>query len=1303
MLAPAAQDAGVLLEEVATPVDAAERAAMALVAAVCLDGSVPLSGALKRVARERRWTVSLLTPSPPSESAADELAEFDEILVLPADVWRARHVFAQAVRRARGVGSMGVLLEQIFDGSHRPMTVLNHDGAIGRANVAFGAFTGLPVECLRGPLEQTPLPPGVVTLLKRLAERTAAGEERVEGDVQVSLAEGAQALWRLQARPLYRLDGATGGCLVTWCDASDERRSAQEFEKLTLFFDTLLRDPNIILACVHESGRCSVWNRGAEEILGYTPEEAADGVWLWKHLWPDPEEREGYHAVLLEMAHGGAPVYTIETPVHTRGGVRKILSWDVRPLHGELGEGAWSICLGRDVTEQRSAEHQHAARLERLGRQQHAILELATDPSIANGVLPDAFSAVAEAACFTLRATRVSLWVAAADGRTFKCVDMLTGDGGRHSRGPTITYEQCPEFFEAVELERVVAVSHAGEDIRVKRFCTLLSSDTPAVSALASGIRYSGRIRGLFLCEHTDEPRSWAADEITIAAEFADVVAQALINEERARSAQALERSETLFRTITEQSGEGIVLLQQDGHFFLTNRAFCAMTGYRPDELRVLTLSQLMPLGAVCALNQELSAEEQSGEVTLIRKDGTTFVADLSVHDLVLEDAEVVMCLVRDVTERTVFQRALRREHEFISAVFDTAGALVAVLDKEGRLERFNRHFQQRTGFDLGEVRGKCLWEMFDAVDEREQVREQVQLLLAGRPHSNFESAWHTSAGEYAVVAWSNTVLTDSAGEVEYVIATGIDVTDRHRAEAERLRLAQAVEQTGEAIFVTDVGGLIQYVNPAFEQLTGYSREEAIGSTPALIKSGQQDSAVYKELWKALHTGRVWRGRLVNKRRDGAFIELESTISPVRSASGNITNYVSVNRDVTNEVRLERQLRQSQKLEAIGTLAGGIAHDFNNILAVILGFSELVREDLPEESGSARNLREVIGAVERARGLVEQMLTFSRHVEMPRRPVQVGLVVKEALKLMRASIPTTVEFVTRVAPQTGTVFADPSQIHQVVMNLCTNAYHAMQQNGGVLQVTVDNVTLPAQRADLHPQLREGEYVQLVVADTGHGMSEETLERIFEPFFTTKEQGKGTGLGLAVVHGIVTALDGAILVQSNLTTGTTFEVLLPRVSSDYSSQVEEDRYVPIGRGERVLVVDDEPGVLKMNQEILERLGYRVQACNSSSEALNLFEKEPHAWDIVVTDQTMPKLTGVALATRILERRPELPIIIATGYSEELDLERAQALGMRGFLQKPYNRQALARAMHDLLVQDKIFTTNVEPRTKEASEA
>jgi len=503
-------------------------------------------------------------------------------------------------------------------------------------------------------------------------------------------------------------------------------------------------------------------------------------------------------------------------------------------------------------------------------------------------------------------------------------------------------------------------------------------------------------------------------------------------------------------------------------------------------------------------------------------------------------------------------------------------------------------------------------------------------------------------------------------------------------SEEERRRLAVAVDQAAESIAITSPDGVIQYVNPAFEANSGYSRKDALGQRIEILSACEEDPA-YREMWQTITTGEVWRGRLTNKRKDGTTYHEDVTVSPIRDADGNTVNYVSVGRDITHEIELEAQLRQAQKMEAIGTLAGGIAHDFNNILSPIMGYTEMALSELPEESRMARDLQQVLDASNRATDLVRQILTFSRQREQERQPVRVALIVKEALKLLRASLPSTVEFRHRIEAEEEVVLADPTQIHQILMNLCTNAGHAMRETGGTL-----TVELSATRVDdVAPGngLELGSYVRLTVSDTGHGMPTDVLERIFEPYFTTKdrETGEGTGLGLAVVHGIVEACDGTIAVESELGQGTTFYVLLPLVKEVESATAEGRSPLPSGTG-RILVVDDEPEMARMVEQMLVRLGYDVLSRTSSMDALDAFAAQPDSFDLVVTDMTMPAMTGVDLSKKLMAIRPEVPIIICTGFSELIDEHKAQALGIRALLMKPVNHRVLAEAVRRSLDSD-----------------
>jgi nitrogen-specific signal transduction histidine kinase/CheY-like chemotaxis protein len=390
-----------------------------------------------------------------------------------------------------------------------------------------------------------------------------------------------------------------------------------------------------------------------------------------------------------------------------------------------------------------------------------------------------------------------------------------------------------------------------------------------------------------------------------------------------------------------------------------------------------------------------------------------------------------------------------------------------------------------------------------------------------------------------------------------------------------------------------------------------------------------------------------------------------------------------VGRDVTHLVRLEKQLRQAQKMEAIGTLAGGIAHDFNNILTIIIGYAEILLDTCSEDDPMRTDLQEVLSAGYRGRSLVEQILTFSRQTEQEQKPLQIGSVIKETLKLLRASIPKTVEIREDVAPEAGMVLADPTQIHQVLMNLCTNAAHAMREKGGELEVRLVDVNLDAETvAARYPNLTPGPYLRLTVQDTGHGMEREVMERIFDPFFTTKGPGEGTGLGLAMVYGIVRAHRGEITVYSEPGKGTTFNVFFPKIENQTSAETISPRPPSEGQ-ERILFVDDEKVVVQMGRKMLERLGYQVTTSTDGSDALETFRSQPEQFDLVITDQTMPNMTGAELAQELMRIRPDIPVILCSGFSELIDQEKAKAMGIQEFIMKPLLMHEIAETIRNIL--------------------
>ena len=379
----------------------------------------------------------------------------------------------------------------------------------------------------------------------------------------------------------------------------------------------------------------------------------------------------------------------------------------------------------------------------------------------------------------------------------------------------------------------------------------------------------------------------------------------------------------------------------------------------------------------------------------------------------------------------------------------------------------------------------------------------------------------------------------------------------------------------------------------------------------------------------------------------------------------------------------ERQLQQVMKLQAIGTLAGGIAHDFNNILFPIVGYTELTMDDIPEDCQARKNLEEILKATHRAKELVQQILTFSRQGCQERKPLKIQFLIKEALKLLRATIPSSIEIESNVDEGCGPIKGDPTQIHQVIMNLCTNAYHAMQATGGKLEVGLKQVAISYERSLERVGMKVGPHLELTVKDAGHGMEPEVLERIFEPYYTTKEQGKGTGLGLSVIHGIIKNHGGDISVTSKPGKGTEFTVYLP-VIDDVDEATEIVAPAGATRGsERILLIDDEKQIIDMEQQILERLGYKVTPKTDSEEALEEFAALPDRFDLVITDMTMPKMTGDQLARKLMEIKPNIPVILCTGFNETIDEEKALAMGIDRFVMKPIVKDVLAGTIRSVL--------------------
>ena len=515
-------------------------------------------------------------------------------------------------------------------------------------------------------------------------------------------------------------------------------------------------------------------------------------------------------------------------------------------------------------------------------------------------------------------------------------------------------------------------------------------------------------------------------------------------------------------------------------------------------------------------------------------------------------------------------------------------------------------------------------------------------------------------------------------------LVVGRDITGRKQAESDVARLGTAVEQGDLAVVITELDGTIVYVNPAFERNAGYSRAEAVGKNPRILKSGKHPPEFYREMWETVGRGEVWTGIFTNRRKDGSLYDERAVISPVRDARGGIVNYVAVKRDVTRDLQIERHLVLSQRVEAIGQLAGGVAHDFNNLLTVIIGYSEILLGRIGEADPLRRYVREINRIADRAALLTQQLLAFSRRQILSPRVLGLNGIVAEMDQMLKRLIGEDVDFVTAFSPGLWTVKADPAQIEQVVMNLAVNARDAMP-GGGRLTIETRNADLDERFAREHPPMQAGSYALLKVSDTGIGMDEATRARIFEPFFTTKELGKGTGLGLATVYGIVKQSGGFIWVDSRPGEGSAFSVYLPRVEAE-AGGFEDPRDTPAGslRGsETILLVEDEEEVRETVNEILSMRGYTVLKAAHAQEAVEVSESYDGPIDLLLTDVVMPGMNGRELADRITPSRPQAAVLYMSGYTETAIARRGVLEAGTAFIQKPFTSDALARKVREAL--------------------
>ena len=639
---------------------------------------------------------------------------------------------------------------------------------------------------------------------------------------------------------------------------------------------------------------------------------------------------------------------------------------------------------------------------------------------------------------------------------------------------------------------------------------------------------------------------------------------------------------------------------------------------------------------------------------------------------------------IEDTTDSRNSATAVKAASKRWQDTFNAMSEALAILDKDCRIVQSNQALRTLVGKTDDEIVGRHCWEIIHGTTSR--------AIGCPCPQAKGSRQRETTLIDYGERRFEVAIdpQFDESGEVSGYIHIMSDITEREKTDRALREARQTfitiLDSIDATIYVSDMDTYeILFMNRHMKETFGGN---FTGQTCWSALRNQDEPCSDCSNYKLLDDQReptgacVWEGRNEITQRwylnydrairwiDGRYVHLQ--------VATDITQLKSLEQE---RHRTEAQLRQAQKMEAIGTLAGGIAHDFNNILSAILGYSELALDDAMNERASVPYIRQILKAGGRARDLVQQILTFSRQTETEAKPIQVKPIVKEALKLLRASLPSTIEIRPDIQSE-AIVEADPIQIHQVIMNLCTNAGHAMRESGGTLRVMLSDETLDLEFTDHYHEMAPGEHLKIEVRDTGPGIAPEHMDKIFDPYFTTKEKGEGTGMGLAVVQGIVQSCNGSLIVDTPEDGGVSFKIYLPTIHTDELAETKLDVVVP-GGTERILFIDDEPPLAELTKQLLERFGYQVTIRTSSIEALELFRSQPEDFDLVITDMTMPHMTGDQLALELMALRPEIPVMICTGYSEKITKELLDRLNVKALVLKPIIRNELLISVRSIL--------------------
>ena len=801
------------------------------------------------------------------------------------------------------------------------------------------------------------------------------------------------------------------------------------------------------------------------------------------------------------------------------------------------------------------------------------------------------------------------------------------------------------------------------------------------------------------------------------------------LQQELERRTAELQASERRFRAMLENSPDAVFVEDERGIVLAANPAACRLHGLAREELVGRHVADLVPPGHREAVAREFP-KWFSGELKIFEgfsysSDGRIIPIEIKANRIEYEQKPAILLIVRDISDRQALDDRQSATVHGLRAIVDIADELIACADLDTLYRRAVELARERLGLERSaiflsdghyvhgtfgtDLQGRTTDERSHRLPTDETWRERFRLRTPQEPRWSLSleylQDWQNGSMHPRTQGWVAITPIQTAHKAVGVFCNDSAITrapfdpvkqelvavygsllaniiERRSAESERQRLARAVEQSAESVLIADLNGTITYVNPAFERITGYPRQEVLGLNPRILKSGRHDTRFYENMWNHLRRGEVWTGRITNRRKDGTFYEAEQTASPLRNAEGEVVGYLAVSQDVTRAVQMEGELRQAQKMDSIGRLAGGIAHDFNNLLTGILGFARIVLDDLPKDHGCRSDVEEIIRAGERAAKLTRQLLAFGHKQVLQIQPLDLNAIVVNMDQILRRTLGEHIELVTTTGDHLNSIEADGGLMEQVIMNLAVNARDAMPR-GGKLVITTRNIVVDEVRAQRHVGAPPGPYVLLTVRDSGSGMSERVREQAFEPFFTTKEKGKGLGLGLSTVYSIVKQCRGFIELDSAVNVGTEFRIYFPSVDV---KPLDIEPPAPVaarGGSETILVVEDETTVRRLTVRYLTSLGYRVLEARNGDEALHLVRAHVGPLDLVLTDVIMPRMGGPEMVEQLRVQLPKIKVLYMSGFTEDIRMESIHVASAASLILKPFTIESLSAEVRRVL--------------------